>query len=353
MRFFDGAAVDAALAYPALIDILEAAFSKGAIAPLRHHHAISLDGRPEATLLLMPAWEASAPGAGVRRPLPRRQDGHGVPRQRRARQAGRARHLSADVGRDRRDAGGDGCDAAHRLAHGRRLRAGQPLPLAPRCLAPADGRARGRWRRFWSARMPPCGRSARSRSGTARRTGAERWSPRCGGGLEVDRRRRPGGRRAPRRHRLDGDPLRRAADPRRVAGARHASRLRRRLQPSMRETDDEVVRRARIFVDTRAGAFARGRRHRAADGRRRDRQGGRPGRSVRSDPRHRGRARDAEEITFFKSVGAAIEDLAAAIAGCTGRRLGDLSGGGRLVRGSKQNAVRPAFAAGTHSPTHG
>jgi hypothetical protein len=46
MRFFDGAAVDAALSYPALIDILEAAFVKGAISPLRHHHAISLDGRP-------------------------------------------------------------------------------------------------------------------------------------------------------------------------------------------------------------------------------------------------------------------------------------------------------------------
>ena len=64
MRFFDGAAVDAALSYPALIDILEAAFIKGAISPLRHHHAISLDGRPEAMLLLMPAWEESASGAG-------------------------------------------------------------------------------------------------------------------------------------------------------------------------------------------------------------------------------------------------------------------------------------------------
>jgi ornithine cyclodeaminase len=62
MRFFDGAAVDGRLAYPALVDILEAAFRKGAIAPLRHHHTIALDGRPEATLLLMPAWEASAPG---------------------------------------------------------------------------------------------------------------------------------------------------------------------------------------------------------------------------------------------------------------------------------------------------
>src|SRR5438105_1737631 len=65
MRFFDGAAVDAALAYPGLVDILQAAFRQGALAPLRHHHAIPLAGRPEATLLLMPAWEASAPGAAT------------------------------------------------------------------------------------------------------------------------------------------------------------------------------------------------------------------------------------------------------------------------------------------------
>ena len=38
MRFFDGAAVDGALSYPALVDILRAAFRQGAIAPLRHHH---------------------------------------------------------------------------------------------------------------------------------------------------------------------------------------------------------------------------------------------------------------------------------------------------------------------------
>ena len=63
MRFFDSAKVDAALGYPALVDILKTAFRQGAIAPLRHHHAITLDGRPEATLLLMPAWEAKAPGS--------------------------------------------------------------------------------------------------------------------------------------------------------------------------------------------------------------------------------------------------------------------------------------------------
>lgn len=65
MRFFDGAAVDAALGYPGLVDIIEAAFIQGAISPARHHHTIALSGRPEATLLLMPAWEAREAGADV------------------------------------------------------------------------------------------------------------------------------------------------------------------------------------------------------------------------------------------------------------------------------------------------
>jgi ornithine cyclodeaminase/alanine dehydrogenase-like protein (mu-crystallin family) len=63
MRLFDGAAVDVALSYPSLIDTLDAAFASGAIAPPRQHHAIALADRPEAMLLLMPAWEASKPGS--------------------------------------------------------------------------------------------------------------------------------------------------------------------------------------------------------------------------------------------------------------------------------------------------
>ena len=58
MRTLDASAVDAALDYPSLVDVLEHAFSTGAHAPPRHHHTITLDGRPDATWLLMPAWTA-------------------------------------------------------------------------------------------------------------------------------------------------------------------------------------------------------------------------------------------------------------------------------------------------------
>ena len=85
------------------------------------------------------------------------------------------------------------------------------------------------------------------------------------------------------------------------------------FKPSMRETDDEAVRRARIFVDTRAGALA---------------EGGdliqpiRAGIITQSDiaaelaelaaGAHPGRQDDGD-ITLFKSVGASLEDLAGAI----------------------------------------
>lgn len=68
MRFIDSAQVSKALSYPGLIDILDQAFRVGAISPLRHHHKIALENRPEAMLLLMPAWSASAPGAATAGP---------------------------------------------------------------------------------------------------------------------------------------------------------------------------------------------------------------------------------------------------------------------------------------------
>jgi len=63
MRIVDTASIEETLSYPYLVDVLNEAFQVGAISPLRHHHSIELSERPEATLLLMPAWTASAPGA--------------------------------------------------------------------------------------------------------------------------------------------------------------------------------------------------------------------------------------------------------------------------------------------------
>ena len=86
------------------------------------------------------------------------------------------------------------------------------------------------------------------------------------------------------------------------------------FKPTMREADDEAVRRSSLFVDTRDGAFAEagdllnpiergviGRESILAE------------LSELASGSHPGRMAD-QEITLFKSVGAALEDLAAAIA---------------------------------------
>mgnify|MGYP001039543275 FL=1 len=52
----DRAAAAASLAFPRLIPALRAAFIAGAETPLRHRHALAAPGAAEASLLLMPAW---------------------------------------------------------------------------------------------------------------------------------------------------------------------------------------------------------------------------------------------------------------------------------------------------------
>lgn len=58
MQFFDAAAVAQKLPYARLIDALDAAFGSGAIVPDRTQHTISRPDGADATLLLMPAWQA-------------------------------------------------------------------------------------------------------------------------------------------------------------------------------------------------------------------------------------------------------------------------------------------------------
>jgi ornithine cyclodeaminase len=84
--------------------------------------------------------------------------------------------------------------------------------------------------------------------------------------------------------------------------------------PEMREADDDAIRRARVFVDTRGGATKE-----AGDIVQPLASGVLKVESIAGDlyDLTRGTAsgrRSADEITLFKSVGAAIEDLAAGIA---------------------------------------
>ncbi len=83
-------------------------------------------------------------------------------------------------------------------------------------------------------------------------------------------------------------------------------------RPDMRETDDAAIRRARVFVDTRAGACAE-----AGDIVQPIKSGVLDPQDIAADlfeltRGDRAGRRFYDQITLFKSVGAAVEDLAAA-----------------------------------------
>ena len=57
MRIISAAEVEAALDYPSLVERLRQAFRRDIQVPVRHHHDIEVSGGSTATLLLMPAWQ--------------------------------------------------------------------------------------------------------------------------------------------------------------------------------------------------------------------------------------------------------------------------------------------------------
>ena len=56
MRMIDATGVDGALTFAGLVETLRAAFRDGAVQPVRHHHTIERPDGAASTLLLMPAW---------------------------------------------------------------------------------------------------------------------------------------------------------------------------------------------------------------------------------------------------------------------------------------------------------
>ncbi len=66
MLVLDAAATASALDYPQLIAGLHEMFAAGVTAPLRHAHCLPRSGEPDATLLLMPAWMGDGSHGGVK-----------------------------------------------------------------------------------------------------------------------------------------------------------------------------------------------------------------------------------------------------------------------------------------------
>ena len=314
MRFFDGAAVDAALAYPGLVDVLQAAFKQGAIAPLRHHHAIALAGRPEATLLLMPAWEAEASGS----PFAGRHLGVKTvtvfpDNAARAKPAvfGTYLLLSAETGETlavmdatRLTAWRTGAASALASRYLSRTDAARLLMVGAGALAPHLVAAHASVRPIREVAL--WNRSPERARVLADTLAARGLDVSIAGDLEAAVRRADIVSAAT----ISAEPLIRGDW---LAPGTHVDCVG-AYKPSMRETDDAVVRRARIFVDTRPGAFAEAGdivQPLAAGVIGKDAVLGDLFDLTRGTVSGR---QTPEEITFFKSVGAALEDLAAAIA---------------------------------------
>lgn len=319
MRVVSAAEIDAALAYPALVDVLEDAFRVGAIAPPRHHHTIKqpdFEGRPaaDATLLLMPAWSVSAQGLetagrflGIKVVSVFPDNGrHGLPSIQ-----GAYLLMSAETGvplalmdAPRITVWRTAAASALAARHLARKDARRLLVVGAGALAPYLVRAHRSVRpidhvRIWN----------RSPAGAAK---VVTELAQHGISAEVALRLEDAVR--------DADIISTATLSRTplVEGAwlRPGTHLDcvGAYRPDMRETDDEVVRRARIWVDTLSGGL-----NEAGDVVMPLRAGVIQESKIEGDlfALARGTApvrRSADEITMFKSVGASIEDLAAALA---------------------------------------
>lgn len=314
MRFLDAEAIEAALSYPALVDVMANAFESGIIAPPRHHHSVHLEGRPDATLLLMPAWTTKAQGA---------------------RAAGR--YMGVKTVTVFPDNGSRGLPAVFAIYVLMSAETGQTLAVmdATRLTvwrtAAASALASRILSRPDSSRLLMAGAGALS-SYLVRAHAAVRpirevmiWNRtperakavvaqlaqhRIAATVVTDL--KAAVRRADivSTATISSEPLIKGAW---LESGTHVD-LVGAYKPSMRESDDDVMRRARIFVDTEAGAFGEAGDILLAIASGAIKKSGVLGDlSELTQNKIVGR-RSSEDITLFKSVGTSIEDLAAAIA---------------------------------------
>ena len=304
MQFIDADDVHAALDYPSLVTALRDAFIEGCMMPTRHHHTLGeVDGH-EATLLLMPAWNPGREiGVKVANVFPGNA-GKALP-------AVSATYLLFDGATGRPRAVLDGAALTVR-------RTAAASALAASFLARTDAR---RLLVVGTGKLAP--HLVRAHASVREYAGITVWGRRIEAAREVAA-----------ELAAEGVPVRavdaledavRAADVVSCATLSETPLVRGEwlaegahldlvggFTPRMREADDDCIRRAELFVDTRDGACRE-----AGDIVQPLEAGVIDTDAIRADlydlcrGAHPGRD-DGAAITLFKSVGAALEDLAAA-----------------------------------------
>lgn len=307
MRILSAGEVDGALDDMVLIDRLESMFRAGCETPLRHHHAL-----PEGTLLLMPAWTARRIGiklvtvfpGNARRSLPSvlghymlldgstgepaaLLDGTMLTKRRTACASGLAARYLAPASATRLLMIGTGALAPHLVRVHAKVRPIREVAIWGRRPEAAEDLARELARSLPGA----LGRPVSVRVVADRKAAiAEADVISCAT--------------------LSKEPL---VEGEWLREGQHVD-LVGAYTPEMRESDDKAVWRARVYVDTRAGALKE-----AGDIVQPLRNGTLNEADVIADLFELTRGQqsgrlpgDVSSITLFKSVGTALEDLAAA-----------------------------------------
>lgn len=307
MRMIAAEEVRARLPWSRLEAALEAMFRHGCAAPLRHRHPLGEDG----TLLLMPAWtgggEAAFTGVKVVHVLP----GNGV----RGLPAVQAVYLLSDGLTGVPLAMLDGGELTDRRTAAASTLAGRYLarPDSRRLLVLGAGRVGAALAEAWCDRFPIeevaiWSRNPDHAAGLARRLAAHGLPAHPAPAFAADAI-DPRGFDIVSAATLSEVPLVRGAE---VDPGTHVD-LVGAFRPTMRESDAALLARATLVVDTRAGGLAE-----AGDVVQAIAEGAIAERHVAAElaeltrGTHPGRTR-ADEVTVFKSVGWAGEDLAAAI----------------------------------------
>jgi alanine dehydrogenase len=304
VAFRSAGQVHDALDYPSLIEALRQAFCAGGEVPVRHHHEVPRPGSDPATLLLMPAWQ---PGKALGIKLVTISPGnaaHGLP-------AVQGVYLLLDGMTTRPLALLEGSALTlRRTACASALAAGYLARDDSRHLVMVGAGALALHLVRAHASVRPIGRvtiwnrTQAKAVALAAALAKEGLEARATGNLKAA----VGQADIVSCATMSSEPV--------ISGAWlpdgcHVD-LVGAFRPTMREADDAAVRRSRVFVDTRSGALAE-----AGDIVLAIASGALAEADIRADLFElcrgtRSGRRDVKEITLFKSVGSALEDLAAA-----------------------------------------